>query len=89
MKEIGLLNQEMKKVKERVTQIDSLVENMEIDQNHFNTEIVTFEKEYERMEELRPVKNPGERIKELMEKWDQEEVPNQDDLIKYAVTTLK
>lgn len=60
----------MIKVKERVKEIDNLIGNMESNTNDLGSEIQMFEKEIERIEEFRVVKNPGEKIKDMMEKWD-------------------
>jgi tRNA A-37 threonylcarbamoyl transferase component Bud32 len=60
----------MKKVKARVTEIDLLIGTFEENNNDLNTDIKIFERELERMEECRLSNtNPGEKISELLEKW--------------------
>jgi hypothetical protein len=55
---------------------------------NFGTDISTFEKEFSTMDELKPTNNPCEKIKDMLEKWGNEELPNHDDLLKCSVITI-
>jgi hypothetical protein len=40
------------------------------------------------MDELKPVTHPGEKIKDMLEKWSAEDIATDDDLVKFAVSLL-
>jgi len=40
------------------------------------------------MDEMKPVNHPGEKVREMMEKWGAEDIQTDDDLVKFAVSNL-
>ena len=78
----------MKKIKARVKEIDNLVVGFESNTNDLSNDIRTFEKDMEHLEDMKVVNHPCEKIRELLEKWNAEDIATDDDLAKFAVSVF-
>ncbi|CDW79813.1 UNKNOWN [Stylonychia lemnae] len=82
--ELSYFAMEMKKIQEKIKNIDGLVSNFENNTDEMAVDLMEFEKEVEKMDHQKAVDQPGEAMQEMLEKWDGEEVQNEEEIQKYA-----
>lgn len=61
---------------------------MERNTDEFSFDVSNFEREHERMQMQKRVMNPGEQVREMLEKWGREEPDTEEAIVKHAVRVI-
>ena len=82
-KEVEAINNEYKKIMDRVKNIDKIVDSMEDTTNELSQDVMAFELEYDSLE--KEVKDaPLVKMTEMLEKWSKESIHTHDEIQKFA-----
>lgn len=72
--ELSIIALEMNKIKEKVNNIDALVQTFENNTDDMAIEIRDFERDIQKLNMEKPVLNPGDKMKDLLDKWSFEDI---------------
>lgn len=78
------MKEEYLKISARVKNIDNLVGTFEDNTDEMAQDVMSFEKDFEILEDKKETHQPLVKLQELLDKWQSEEVLTDDDQVKFA-----
>ena len=79
----------MNKIKKKVEEVDGIAESIEDNNVEMAQDLMQFEKDIETLDTHKVSNHPGEKIRDMLEKWADEEIDSHDDIEKFAVRSFK